>query len=358
MPINFKKIKSHKDNTLCLKNTMSTDKKLLNKKARNFVFTWNNYDQDESNIDPSKIDEYFNNFKYLIIGCEIAPNTGTPHLQGYISFVNQRTLNGLIKTYSKNISWQIAYADDYANQKYCSKEGNFYEFGNIPPKGKRNNQGKRNDLVELKDKLLSGSITVEKIREINPEIYHQYGRTLDKLEDDFLLKKRRTTTCRGIWYFGPTGTGKSHRAFNFSSNEDDIYIHSTRDKGWWDNFTHQPITVFNEFRGAIDYDELLTLTDKWNYYVPRRCKKPICFTSDFLIITSSLPPNKVYKKRNKQDKLDQLLRRFEIYQVVDQNPENDIRITNFPEEDEEQDHNSIVIKQFCTNNGIRPHVIS
>ena len=45
---------------------------------RHIVFTLNNYSEDEYlNILNS---EYF---KYVIIGKEICPTTGTPHLQGY-----------------------------------------------------------------------------------------------------------------------------------------------------------------------------------------------------------------------------------------------------------------------------------
>ena len=41
----------------------------------------------------------------------------------------------------------------------------------------------------------------------DPEQYHQYGRTLHKLEDIALRKKHRTwmTTCDWLW--GPTGVG-------------------------------------------------------------------------------------------------------------------------------------------------------
>lgn len=55
----------------------------LKQKARRWAFTWNNYADDEvqrlKNLSAEKVD-------YLIFGYEIAPTTGTKHLQGYVEF--------------------------------------------------------------------------------------------------------------------------------------------------------------------------------------------------------------------------------------------------------------------------------
>ena len=65
----------------------------------------------------------------------------------------------------------------------------------------------------------------------NPEAYHQYGpRTLTKVEDIALRSKFRTemTTCE--WLSGPTGVGKSHRAFQ-GFTPDTHYVWKLNDGG-------------------------------------------------------------------------------------------------------------------------------
>ena len=67
---------------------------------------------------------------------------------------------------------------------YCKKDGKYIEFGEL------SSQGARSDLVTLKDDILAGKKKCTEVREENPELYHQYGRTLDKLEDDYLCKQK------------------------------------------------------------------------------------------------------------------------------------------------------------------------
>jgi len=88
-------------------------------KFRAFTFTLNNYTEDDYN--------YLNNLdtRYSIIARESAPTTGTPHLQGYLYFKNQRSLNSLKKQFP-SCHWEIAHADTETNQKYCKK-------GNLAP---------------------------------------------------------------------------------------------------------------------------------------------------------------------------------------------------------------------------------
>ena len=118
---------------------------------------------------------------------------------------------------------------------------------------------------------------------------------------------------KGIWYYGETGVGKSHLAFKDFTPETH-YVHS-EDNGWWDNYKQQPTVIINEFRGEIKYKELLELLDKWPHSVKRRNRCPLPFVSKLIIITSSLPPQEVYKNLNEKDKIAQLLRRLKVIKL-------------------------------------------
>lgn len=272
-------------------------------KSKYWCFTLNNYsDNDILELDDWKAE-------YLVCGREKGAS-GTPHLQGFVVWTRSRQLP---KTcFQRRGHWEISKDGRarYANAiAYCKKEGDFIE------RGKFTTKGERTDLEEIKDQILTGQLKVNEIIVNKPELYHMYGRTLEKIEEQKLVNDFRTeqTTCEWIW--GKTGVGKSHKAFeNFDPRT--TYVWKLNDKGWQDGYTGQPTVIINDFRGEIPYNELLNLVDKWPFTLPRRGKCPVPFLAKHIVITSSLPPHLVYKNREKQDSLEQLLRRITIQELI------------------------------------------
>lgn len=273
---------------------------------RNWCFTYNNYpiNLGIKNMTEEACKAFFGAFKYLVIGFETGEN-GTPHWQGYIDFTNARTLGGL-KRIDKNIHWEPRKGTWDQAVEYCMKDGEYVEYGTP------NEQGKRTDLVTIKDEILNG-LRVDTITIENPVTYHQYGRTLNRIEDIAMRRKFRTEMTEGLWFWGRTGVGKSHIAFEGYTPETH-YLYPN-DNGWWDGYTQQETVIMNDFRGDIPYNELLQLIDKWPMHVRRRNREPMPFTSKKIIITSSIPPEEVYVKRNGRDLIAQLLRRLVVVEV-------------------------------------------
>ena len=60
-------------------------------RSRDYYITYNNYDQDQ--IDKLAALECV----YIVYGKEIAPTTGTPHLQGYVRFKSPKTMSAALK---------------------------------------------------------------------------------------------------------------------------------------------------------------------------------------------------------------------------------------------------------------------
>ena len=109
-------------------------------------------------------------------------------------------------------------------------------------------QGARADLKELKEEIVSGKRTVDEITMDDPMVYHQYGRTLHRIEDIALRKKFRTEMTKGIWYHGTTLKGKSHLAFaNFDPETHYVW---KDDNGWQDGYMGQEIVIIDDFRGG------------------------------------------------------------------------------------------------------------
>lgn len=243
---------------------------------------------------------------YLAYGKETCPKTKRLHWQGFVYWKNPQTIAGASKKLG-NAHVENCEGTLEDNERYCSKEGEYKTFGKKPQ------QGERIDLKALIDKIGRGETNTEKIAIEQPMAYHQYGRTLEKAEDIYMRKQFRTEMTKGIWVTGKSGSGKSHYTLDDYS-PDTHYIYR-QDNGWWEGYKQQDIVVINDFKGEIKYGELLQLIDKWPYFVKRRCREPVPFTSKKVIITSIMRPEEVYHNLHAKDGIDQLLRRIEIVEL-------------------------------------------
>lgn len=257
--------------------------------------------------------------KYYVFGCEKCPTTGRDHLQGYLEWTDKISMNALKKYFPNDtVHFEIARGTRLDNYKYCRKLDTMAPnvFWYVKP-GCENmhneGQGTRTDLKEVYERIEQG-VKVDDLAIENPMMYHQYGRTLTKLEDIVMRKKYRHgwfTEC--IWLWGKTGVGKSHRAFD-GYTPDKCY-NWPNDGEWWDAYQQQELVIINDFRGEIRYADLLKMIDCWPYDVRRRGREPMPFLSKRVIITSSGPPEKIYAGVNERDSLEQLKRRIVVEEV-------------------------------------------
>jgi len=105
-----------KTDTVEHKNNLgNTETKL---RARGWCFTLNNYDEREF----EDIKEVLHNSTLkFVIGKEVAPTTGTEHLQGYAYFKNPQTLKHLIKKVIPGAHWEVSRGSPEQNLNYCTK---------------------------------------------------------------------------------------------------------------------------------------------------------------------------------------------------------------------------------------------
>lgn len=269
----------------------------MSQRLRNFCFTINNYTIED--IEKAKTIDY----SYLIIGKEIGEK-GTPHLQGYCE-LNKQTRFNTIKKQLPKAHIEERHGTALQASDYCKKENNFEEFGTL------NKPGERTDLKKTCDDILKGQ-KVEDIAIENPFFFHQYGRTLQKIEDIRIKNTFRNFMTEGIWYHATTGFGKSETAFkNF--NPKTHYTWKYEKNGWQDGYDGQETVIIDEFRGQLPLFDLLMMIDKHpNFYVSRRGREPYPFISKKVIITSALKPEEVYHNLHENDKLDQLFRRIKV----------------------------------------------
>lgn len=251
--------------------------------------------------------------QYGIYAKEKGEKENTPHLHIFLHWKNKRSWNAVQKRYPRaNI--QQGKGSDLEAQTYLKKGGDYKESGNPTT------QGERKDLGRLVHSLKKGETSVQEILLEDPTTYHQYGRTLCAVEDVVRRGLSRSWTTRGRWFWGPTGVGKSHLAFE-GYHESTHYVKPLEggDLKWWDGYTGQQYVIIEEFRAELSFGNMLKLLDKWPYKVSRRGREPAPFLAKWVFITSCSPPDCTWDMNfdmNKHEKMEQLKRRCDIYEIT------------------------------------------
>lgn len=209
----------------------------------NVVFTCNNYSEDEYN--------YFialDIFKYLVIGKEVGSN-GTPHLQGYGTLKN-RMLDNKLRGIMKRCHLERRKGSHLQASDYCKKEGDYIEIG-TPPK-----QGERTDLGEAINKIKSGTSVTEVARSCS-EVFVKYSRGLRELALAVQEPYNHHQT-RGIWIWGPPGSGKSH-----SCRMWDPSAYLKAQNKWWDGYSGEKTVILDDLDTNILGHHLKIWSDRY-----------------------------------------------------------------------------------------------
>lgn len=278
----------------------------MNYKTRTFVVTnWalntaEVYEREKTQI------------RFIAFGEETCPTTLRLHHQVYLYFFNQKTtgvrsLKKIGDLFGGGAHVKPMRGSFQQNEAYCSKEGSFTKLGDEPK------QGCRGDIDETAKMILDSELTSDEVCAINPAFHHQYGRTFDRLETIALRKKFRTEMTEGIWYWGATGVGKSHKVFH-DYNPATHYVKDLETE-WWDGYTGQEIVIFNEFRSQFKFSFLLSLMDKWPLDVKVRNKESVPFLAKKLLFTSCDKPQDAYSNIDSV-RFQQFTRRCKIKEVV------------------------------------------
>lgn len=249
--------------------------------------------------------------RYLIYGKEVCPTTTREHWQCHFMTKRKMTLKRVIEK-QKPHHIEISVAPQQSIE-YCKKEGKWEEHGTLPQ------QGKRNDLITLKDFIMKGEKTVQDIMLEDPMMYHQYGRTLNALEDVYKKRNQRDWVPECVWLVGPTGVGKSRKVH---SEEKSLYIYPYEVAGWWDQYDGEEAVLFDDFRGQLPLNQLLRICDRYAFAVPRRGRAPTPLLAKRIWFTSCKTPEQVYDKDQMNgDSIAQLLRRIKVVYMdgLDQN---------------------------------------
>jgi len=259
-----------------------------NSKKRHTLFTLNNWTVDELNL----IRDYAEKeAKYMCWSQEVAPSTGTPHLQGYVAWDNPRSLD----KFKKAISPRLHYGDENGNTNGTAEQNRAYCLGMVEKKGFTHNptfeevgeipqQGARTDWRQAVTHLQGGG-------EIHTVVEHQPQllpciRALERYKQISLRPLNRNVNV--IVLVGASGTGKSKWAYD---NYPELY--SKPDGQWYDGYTGQKTLLLDDYYGDIPYSQLLKVCDRYPLQVP--VKGGFIYAQwDTVIITSNKQPEHWY----------------------------------------------------------------
>lgn len=258
---------------------------MSNSTVRRFCFTWNNY----SVVDTITVKNFFVEYcKYAIAGEEIAPTTGTPHLQGFCNLKKPMRFSTIKQHLSDSIHIEKANGSDEQNQEYCRKAGTWFEQG-TPFK-----QGRRSDLESVISTISNGTNTLQAIAKLHPTAFIRYFRGINEYLKHVAPLAPRSFKTDVFYYWGPPGSGKSRRSLEEATahNPDSIYY---KPRGlWWDGYHQQESVIIDDFYGWIKYDELLKITDRYPYKVQVKGGFEE-FTSKRIYFTSNVDTDNLYK---------------------------------------------------------------
>lgn len=245
------------------------------KRSRAWVFTKQEHD-NAPEYDEKK-------HKYLLYGKETAPTTGKEHLQGYVVFKHPQRLKTL-KKWLPGAHLEVAKGSAQQNYTYCTKEGDFVEFGTLPKQGKRTDVEK---LVELAKQRKRPREAWEE----EPVAYfkfHKHYRHVFNMELYKETKDFRHVKVIVLW--GPLGFGKSRIAHEADPH---LYTLFSEKPLWFDGYCGEKTLLIDDFCGGIEYLQLLRLLDGYRMQCPVKGGSTwACW--DTVYITSNTPPDAWY----------------------------------------------------------------
>lgn len=134
-------------------------------------------------------------------------------------------------------------------------------------------------------------------------------RTLRNIASDYDRPEPMVRSCHVFW--GPTGTGKSRRAYAEAGLG--AYYKDPRTK-FWCGYQDQANVVIDEFRGGIDIAHLLRWLDRYPVFVETKgSSRPLKAVTYW--ITSNLDPSLWYPEIDYQTQ-EALLRRMQVINLT------------------------------------------
>lgn len=265
---------------------------------RNFVFTYNNY-PDTDLVDNVEC-------KYIAYSKEVAPNTGTPHLQGYISFNTVKSKEQVIALLP-GCHIEAMLGSISQNDEYISKSAQMVERGEKPVSNDNKGRAEKLRWQRAKDLAKQGDLDA-----IDADIFLRCYNTIKRIRADY-QPKPNPVDVRCYWIHGPTGTGKSHAV---ETSFPTCYKKNMDDVKWYDSYAGEDVIYLEDIdKYQVKWGGALKrLADKWPMLASVKGSM-LYIRPKMVIVTSNYRIEDIW---NDEQTVDPLLRRFTVIEKTSQ----------------------------------------
>lgn len=299
------------------------------KQARRYAFTWFEYPVDWSSALAALFESKTQvrggkggkeRFSYICGAPEICPESGRPHIQGYLELLTphfKHTLHQVARDYDIHFALIMCNGTAEHNITYCMGPYDDHK-GKVKPinpdfwdigEAKIGTQGKRTDINTIRKAVAEGATTRQILEMANSYQSFRFGELLIQFR-----KQTKRTPPKVFWFWGPAGTGKTTKATTFCAEMGLDYLRVVQkdNADFMNGFTDQQAVIFDDIRThTFEFNMLLGLLDEHELVVnvkgSHRAWRP-----DWIFITAPMPPEQMFEDfvGNKTDNITQLLRRI------------------------------------------------
>lgn len=277
--------------------------------CRGFIFTTFAPPEDSDDAGYPKPDfEDSVECAYMIYGREIAPDTGSKHLQGFVYFKSPRSFASVQKQFTpRHVEKSCA---PISAIEYSKKEGNFVERGICPEfRAKvRSEKGARASKENFRDFIAMSRVgDFEGLADKHPGLFVNHYRTMFGIKKDFAPAPPSLSVLDNYWFWGPPGTGKSHRARTMFGDRPVFVKGPTK---WWDSYNGEEIVVIDDLGAQHEWmvDYLKVWADKYAFNAETKGGS-MRIRPKIVVVTSNRSIHEMFNEKYSID-VGPLLRRF------------------------------------------------
>lgn len=265
------------------------------KKSSTWAFTDFGQDGVFHNWEEEFLDE--NNYQGIGYGKEKCPKTGRWHLQGHFQLKTSKRWSTVKNSIPKWIHIEPCKGTVAQNIKYCSKGGDYRQFGNFIV------AGQKRKLADMAQHIVDHP--EEKFDDMmldNPELSVRHGKGLKRLKT---IVDRKTTPSyqpvEVIYVWGEPRLGKTRWAEWVGGNDFFKLPAARLEDGWFDGYDGQSVLIIDDYAGNAKCTFMKHLLD--NYTMDLKVKGGFVRSKwSMVIITSNHDFDDLHEKAKPIDK--------------------------------------------------------